>query len=333
MPISQVARRKGGYTFLDPETQQKVLDSYQTNVIQTQRDIARELKGSNQTLVWDSDDQRFEVIRNSPISTTVPRHKFRGGPTLTVATLVAPRDMEYLNEVLLGLQKNDPLFRQHGNIDSIDEWGKALADNVNGMVTPVLEPQPLKGPDGQELTKQQPGFFTDDQGNIFQGTKAGEFKQVGGAIIRDLIPTDLKMPKFPAKRKKEADLIISESQARGIDPRLMIAIAIVESQLNPKAANNKADPGVADDEKGVTSALGVFQNVKDNFAQFGPDDGDPFKLEDQIEAGMNFMEFLQERFPGDLDGILAHWHGGQNKRTIDDADIAFVDLVRKQLSL
>lgn len=332
MPLSQVSKRPGGYNLLSNDRKQNVLNTYQTSLLQTQSDLISRLKAADHSLTYSEENQRFEVVRNKGLSPFLPQSRFRGGPGFQ-PPLAAESDVEYLNEVLLGMQQNNPQFMKDAGITDTRVWALAIVANVNDALITLPTPLPLKGPDGQELTRQQPGFFSDSQGNIFKATAEGDFSQVGGAIIRDLIPRSLPIPKFPDKRQKEAALITSESEARGIDPRLMIAIAIVESQLNPKAANNKANPGVFDKDKGFTSALGVFQNVKDNFDQFGPEDGDRFNLEDQVEAGMNFMDHLQQRFPGDLDLILARWHGGQNKRTIDDKDVAFVDSVRKELGL
>ncbi len=330
MPMSQAARRPNGYSLLDEKTQGKFLAKWQPTLIQTQTQITSQLKAASQGILYNIDTERFEVVRDNPISPFLPQHRPRGGPGFQ-SPLAARDEVMFLNEVMLGVQKNDPKFMVDSGIDDYNVWGLAVANAINDGIVTLPAPAVLRGPDNQELEVITPGVFKDDQGNIFRVTEDGAFDQVGGVIDRESIPAKNLMPKFAAKHKKIVDMIIEASEARGIDPRLMVAMAKVESSFNPKAANNPNNPGVA--EAPFSSAQGLFQNTIANFKDFGPDGGDRTDPEDSIEAGLNFMEFLQLRFPNDLEKQIVRWHGGQNSRLTTQTDIDFADKVLKELGI
>lgn len=342
MPLSQVSKRPGGYNLLNNDRKQNVLNTYQTSVLQTQADLIRHLKPAGLTLnfqetreVFTGDGFQtavrpsFELFQDG-LSAKLSQPSFFGGEG---GSPEGSDDLIYLNEVLLRMQQNNPQFMKDAGITDTRVWALAIQANVNDALITLPTQVPLQGPDGQELTRQEPGFFSDSQGNFFKAGENGEFTQIGGQIQRTLIPARLPMPKFSAGNTKIANQIAEASEERGVDPRIMVAIALVESRLNPNAANNPDNPGVADKEKGFTSALGLFQNTVDNFTDFGREGGDRTNPADSIEAGLNFWEFLQEKFPNDLENQLVHWHGGQNKRTIDQKDVDFADLVMKRLGL
>ena len=330
MPMSQAARRPNGYSLLNEETQRKFLAKFQPSLISVQQQLTTQLKAASQGIVYNIDTERFEVVRDNPISPFLPQHRPRGGPGFQ-SPLAGRDEVTYLNEVLLGVQKNDPKFMIDAGIDDFNVWGLAVANSINDGIITLPEPAVLRGPDNQELESLTPGVFKDDQGNIFRVTEDGEFDQVGGQIQRDLVPTNRPMPKFAAKHARIVDQIVEATEVRDMDPRIMVAIAKVESRFNPKAANNPNNPGVA--EKPFSSALGLFQNTVANFKDFGPDGGDRTDPADSIEAGLNFMEFLQLRFPNDLEKQLVRWHGGQNSRLTTQLDIDFADKVMKELGL
>lgn len=104
---------------------------------------------------------------------------------------------------------------------------------------------------------------------------------------------------IPKGRELIANKIAKASIDRGIDPNLMLAISIVESELDPNAKNPDS------------TASGLFQNIEGNFKDFGPVGGDPFNTEDSIVTGMNFMKLLQTLFDTEDEQIL-RWHDGQN---------------------
>jgi hypothetical protein len=162
----------------------------------------------------------------------------------------------------------------------------------------ITEPTLIRTPDGQiQLVNQ--GAVQDNN-----------------ALIRQAIT------KSPRVEQGHSPFIVAgitqAAAARGIDPRLALALALVESNLDPAAANPKS------------SALGLFQNTDANFIDFG-NGGDRTDPDVSIDAGMNFLEFLIKRFDGDLNEVLIRWHDGQNSEGESPEGIKFREKVLKHL--
>lgn len=165
-----------------------------------------------------------------------------------------------------------------------------------------------------------------ENGAAFLNTETNEVFMFENGKLRpapkDLLPqvtipvevTEQVRAQIPKGRELIANKIANASIDKGIDPNLMLAISIIESELDPSAKN----PG--------STASGLFQNIAGNFKDFGPVGGDPFNAEDSILAGMNFMKFLQTQFDTQDEQIL-RWHDGQNSKGA--ASEAGADFVKK----
>ncbi len=102
------------------------------------------------------------------------------------------------------------------------------------------------------------------------------------------------------------EIIKVHSEANGVDPHLVKAVMIAESNANPYAVSHKG-------------AQGLMQIMPDT-AQY-LDLRDPFNPNENIQAGTRYLKMLSELFKGDLELVLAAYNAGpqrvmQNNMTI-----------------
>jgi len=93
-------------------------------------------------------------------------------------------------------------------------------------------------------------------------------------------------------------LIKQHSEAYGLDPRLVKAVMIVESNANPQAVSNKG-------------AQGLMQIMPDTARLL--DLQHPFDPEENIQAGTRYLRSLYEFFKGDLELVLAAYNAGPQR--------------------
>jgi soluble lytic murein transglycosylase-like protein len=94
------------------------------------------------------------------------------------------------------------------------------------------------------------------------------------------------------------DLIKQHSEANGLDPRLVKAVMITESNGNPRALSHKG-------------AQGLMQIMPDT-AQF-LELRNPFDPEQNIQAGARYLKLLHELFKGNLELVLAAYNAGPQR--------------------
>jgi soluble lytic murein transglycosylase-like protein len=94
------------------------------------------------------------------------------------------------------------------------------------------------------------------------------------------------------------ELIKQHSEANGIDPHLVKAVMIAESNGNPKAVSNKG-------------AQGLMQIMPET-AQF-LDLRNPFDPDENIQAGTRYLRLLSELFKGNLELVLAAYNAGPQR--------------------
>ncbi len=93
-------------------------------------------------------------------------------------------------------------------------------------------------------------------------------------------------------------LINQYALANGLDPALVKAIMLTESNSNPTAISRKG-------------AQGLMQIMPDT-AQF-VDLKNPFDPDENIRAGTRYLRLLQEMFKGDIELMLAAYNAGPAK--------------------
>jgi soluble lytic murein transglycosylase len=94
------------------------------------------------------------------------------------------------------------------------------------------------------------------------------------------------------------DLIKLHAEANGLDPHLVKAVIIVESNGNPQAVSQKG-------------AQGLMQIMPDTALLL--DLHNPFDPEENIQAGTRYLKSLYELFKGDLELVLAAYNAGPQK--------------------
>jgi hypothetical protein len=87
------------------------------------------------------------------------------------------------------------------------------------------------------------------------------------------------------------------SEIHGVDPELVKAVAMVESNYNPFAISYRGAQGLMQLIPGTARRFGV-KNVYDP--------------KQNIEGGVKYLKFLSEMFPDNLPYILAAYNAGEN---------------------
>ena len=97
-------------------------------------------------------------------------------------------------------------------------------------------------------------------------------------------------------RHEIAQLITRLAPEYGIDRRLALAIAAVESNFDPRAVSPK-------------KAQGVMQLMPDTARRF--DVRNPFDPEQNIRGGLAYLRWLSQRFSGNLSLVVAAFNAGE----------------------
>jgi len=92
--------------------------------------------------------------------------------------------------------------------------------------------------------------------------------------------------------------ILQHSSAHGVDPSLIKAIMMAESNFNPYAVSPKG-------------AQGLMQLMPDTARLMKVEN--PFDPDENIKGGIKYIKMLDEIFKGDLELILAAYNAGPQK--------------------
>ncbi|MDX9994830.1 MAG: transglycosylase SLT domain-containing protein [Rhodocyclaceae bacterium] len=102
---------------------------------------------------------------------------------------------------------------------------------------------------------------------------------------------------FTSERQRElAELVLRLAPEYGIEPRLALAIAHTESNLNPNAVSNK-------------NAQGLMQLIPDTAARFNV--RKPFDPEQNVRGGLTYLRWLLAYFQGDVALAAAAYNAGE----------------------
>lgn len=106
----------------------------------------------------------------------------------------------------------------------------------------------------------------------------------------------LSRPRSPSPAARWNTLIAQVAAEHGMDARLLHAIVSVESAYNPHARSH-------------AGALGLMQVIPATGKRFGADDlFDPLQ---NLRAGAAYLVWLNKRFGGDLELMLAAYNAGE----------------------
>jgi soluble lytic murein transglycosylase-like protein len=108
-------------------------------------------------------------------------------------------------------------------------------------------------------------------------------------------PRDLVTRLSPA-RQSVARLVEQLAPAFGVDPRLALAIARVESNFDPEAISPR-------------NALGVMQLIPATAARFAV--RDPLNAEQNVRGGLAYLRWLLATFDGDVLRVAAAYNAGE----------------------
>ncbi len=108
------------------------------------------------------------------------------------------------------------------------------------------------------------------------------------------------LPQHTSARSRRAplgieDLLDRAARRHGVDRALVHAVARAESNFDPWAVSS-------------AGALGVMQLMPGTAAELGV--ADPFRVEQNIEGGVNYLSRMLERFSGDVRRAVAAYNAG-----------------------
>ena len=140
--------------------------------------------------------------------------------------------------------------------------------------------------------------YIDEQG-VYHMTNIRPSINGYNVLIEDRAPEKAGVaPLGSFDRHAYDQLIQHHSEANGLDPRLVKAVMMAESNGNPMAVSHKG-------------AQGLMQIMPDT-AQF-LELQHPFDPEENIRAGARYLKILYEIFKGDLELVLAAYNAGPQK--------------------
>lgn len=108
--------------------------------------------------------------------------------------------------------------------------------------------------------------------------------------------TEAHIAALSSQRKQLARLVVSLSAEYAINPRLALAIALTESNLDADAVSPK-------------NAMGVMQLIPDTAARFNV--RKPFDPEENIRGGLAYLRWLLAYFRGDIALAAAGYNAGE----------------------
>lgn len=116
------------------------------------------------------------------------------------------------------------------------------------------------------------------------------------ATMREDRPADELIAAMSGDRQRIARLLVDLAPRYGIRPRLALAIALAESNLNPVALSPK-------------NAMGVMQLIPSTAARFNV--RKPLDPEDNIRGGLAYLRWLLAYFEGDIALAAAGYNAGE----------------------
>ena len=105
-------------------------------------------------------------------------------------------------------------------------------------------------------------------------------------------------------------LIRTHSEAHGLDPSLVKAVMIAESNGNPNAVSNKGARGLMQ----IMPETGYLLDLQN-----------PFDPSENIQAGAKYLRQLHDLFKGNLELVLAAYNAGPNRVIQNNMAVPAID--------
>jgi soluble lytic murein transglycosylase-like protein len=99
-----------------------------------------------------------------------------------------------------------------------------------------------------------------------------------------------------AEHRQIVEFVVREARAFRLDPRLVLAVARIESNLDPTARSPK-------------NAQGLMQLIPDTAQRFNV--RDPFDIAENLRGGMAYLRWLLAYYQGDVALTLAAYNAGE----------------------
>jgi soluble lytic murein transglycosylase-like protein len=138
--------------------------------------------------------------------------------------------------------------------------------------------------------------YIDDQG-VYHMTNIKPAQQK----FQVLVPDQTRVVSIPLRginRNQYDSLINHHSQMHGMDPKLVKAVMIAESNGNPLAISHKGAQGLMQIMPETAHDLQLLN---------------PFDPNENIQAGTRYLRILHELFGGNLDLVLAAYNAGPKR--------------------
>jgi soluble lytic murein transglycosylase len=114
-------------------------------------------------------------------------------------------------------------------------------------------------------------------------------------LVKDAVK---ELPLKGGNANQYDSLINQHALANGLDPALVKAVMLTESNSNPTAISRKGAQGLMQ----IMPETAQIVELKN-----------PFDPEENIRAGTRYLKLLQEMFKGDLELVLAAYNAGPSK--------------------
>ena len=314
MPLSQVGRRPSRFSTLEESTKANLVAQFGNEQAVQMINIINELQGSGFRVVYNEQTKRLEYTGTDGLDFT---DQLTAGGVLRGPG--GADNLTFVNEVLLGLQKNGE-FKERAGIVDTDAWGTTFAATVNE----ALEPQPFSLSEAvntsQEMIQMEPGVYQDADGNIFQVGDDGEFNQIGGRVDRgDLDTGRIDAPRDPdlnPNRSPQIEQLIRDTAISfGLPENLMLALVEQESRFDPNAIGPETRFGRA---KGLMQLMPITETEMGVENVFDPTEN--------VEAGTEYLARMLDMFDGNVDHALAayNWGPGNVRKALRRGDDVLV---------
>lgn len=151
--------------------------------------------------------------------------------------------------------------------------------------------------------------YIDEQG-IYHMTNIRPPNKGYHILIQDTGKSASFVSRGAASRSDFDGLIRTHSEAVGLDPSLVKAVMIAESNGNPNAVSQKGAQGLMQIMPQTGQSL-ELQN--------------PFDPNENIQAGARYLKQLHELFKGNLELVLAAYNAGPNRVIQNNMAVPAID--------